>query len=315
MIVRGIDSWHLRDPYTGRLVDGGEKAAQDLIERKFDPNQTRDPGGEHGGQWVRSIFREVVHTGHGDIMTHADRTGSHLQFGGSSSGRLDDRAMSELADLLGEVGYDDHGRYPRTPSVATYANGEVVGFAALHRPDYRTAELELLNSDARLPLTAGDAANLGPTVLRARSAWRVDADSGQVDGWVNDRDDARLRTAGRDGDEVEVHLNGADVDQLSDAVDRAASGRATTVQTTAGPVRVRRAGVSDGAREDVLVEMAPTDGTWWVIWKVGDATTALDSLRQDLDRFEEWRAPDTEVAKRHRGQILLDKMTAASPAT
>lgn len=49
MIVRGIDPWHLRDPYTGRLIEGGEKAAQELLERKFDPRQLRDP---RTGEWI-----------------------------------------------------------------------------------------------------------------------------------------------------------------------------------------------------------------------------------------------------------------------
>lgn len=259
----------------------------------FNPAQPRDPGGADGGRWVRAIFQEAVHTAAGSITTAADRDGTHIRFGDSESGRLDDSAVSNLADLLGEVGYNDAGKYPRVNSVHTYGpGGEHVGFAEVRQPDYQTAELELLTTDHRMPLTAAEADRLGLALVRAQSSWRVDADSGLVDVWAAGVDDAVLRTAGGDGDPVEVHLTGGDVDGLAAAVDRAASGRTGTVQTSAGPVKVRRVSApsSEDNTDDALVEMMPADGRWWVIWRALDANVALDSLRAGLDRLEEWQA-------------------------
>lgn len=267
---------------SGRWVESAVRAGH-----HFDPSQLRDPGGEGGGQWVRAIFRETVHAAAGDVSASADRTGTLLRFGNSASGRLDDHAIDELADLLGEVGHDDHGKYPRVNSVHTYAGEDVTGFAELRRPDPHTAELQLLSSDDRLPLSADEAQRFGTALLRARSAQRIDADSGTVDAWVADHDDSVLRVAAADGDPVEVHLTRGEVQALTDAVERAASGRTGTVQTTAGPVKVRR--VSAAGAENTVVQMGPADGSWFVIWQSDDALSALESMHEGLDRFEEWR--------------------------
>lgn len=80
MIVRGMDLYQLRDPQTGRWIEGGEKAALDLVERKFDPRQLRDPGGENGGQWVKNPADELnlagrIHLDPGERLVSSSRYG------------------------------------------------------------------------------------------------------------------------------------------------------------------------------------------------------------------------------------------------
>jgi ATP-dependent protease ClpP protease subunit len=275
----------------------------------FDPAEPRDPDGKWG-HGAGHVVEKLLKMANGDVDSHVDSDGLHLQYGDSTSGGLDHDAAWNLADLL-DGGHE--GKFPRTNSVATGpADGAPTGFAQVTQLSPHEYRLELLNNDTTFDLSGVEAKQLANVVKKQAGASRVDTGHGQLDVFVTDDNHIGLRTAGPDGKPVDLHFDEHSWNRLRDALDVVLDGSddggdfgydpsekldELRFGTNVGELLVHRVG--DG--KDAVLEIGPADHDTWkivfpysadAVWGAFDAAEQVAGFRNYTNQAQMPARPD-----------------------
>ncbi|GGM53382.1 phage protease [Dactylosporangium sucinum] len=321
----------------------------------------RDHAGKHGPHFdvldaADAVTADKVSLSGGklEIVTGADGVRLGYDTGGdpNRSGALDDKATSELANLIDQHASRDPNPElgPKTWSVATYPPSEdghtyATGYAQLSTPDGgATFELELLDNETRLKFTGAEAidSKLADALFRASVARRFQGEYGRLDMYLTE-DRFAFRMYDEDGNLTSVQFDGKSWAGISHAISTVMDGydaddpnvgdddpdiTVQHVETNAGRVRVERTGDPGGFDRITVTPAEGENGTWAIYFSGADSNSGdesrdsighlgwLEPLAEQLGFYDP--TDQAKVTARRRGvrapfQIPVTPQAAAGP--